>query len=359
MSNNNVQSNDEPKAYHDVMDATDAILDRWADGENLSAENEKEATDETPEEETIEETSSDTNEDEEQDYEEVEETDEDPDTNDEAQDQDEPEADEEEDETEVLLSDDTLVEISVDGEVQQASLADLKRLHGQEASLTRKSQEVAAKRKEAEEATGKAHLSYQKLLERAEARMKPYQEVDMLVASRQMSTEDFAAFRRESQEAEKDLKFLKEEANAFYQDAQAQQQKQVQEAATECIKVLKNDLPDWGDELYNSIRTYAVSQGLPQEQVDQYVDPQVIKILNKARLYDQTKATAQTKKAKAKVIKVKNTARRVLKTTKAPKTDADRNVQRQRKAQDKLRNNPSRTGDLDDIADALLSRWER
>ena len=356
----NVQSNDEPKAYHDVMDATDAILDRWADGENLSAENDKEATDVTPEEETIEETSSDTNEDEEQDLSEEVEAEEDPDTSEyDTEEEDEPKENEEDDETEVLLSDDTLVEIQVDGEVQQASLADLKRLHGQEASLTRKSQEVAAQRKEAQEAAGKAHLSYQKLLERAEARMKPYAEVDMLVASRQMSTEDFAAFRREAQEAEKDLKFLKEEANAFYQDAQAQQQKQVQQAATECIKVLKNDLPDWGDELYNSIRTYAVSQGLPQEQVDQYVDPQVIKILNKARLYDQTKATAQTKKAKAKVIKAKNTTRRVLKTTKAPKTDADRNAQRQRKAQDKLRRNPSRTGDLDDIADALLSRWER
>ena len=153
MSNNNVQSNDDPKAYHDIMDATDAILDRWADGEDLSAENEKEATDEAPEEETIEDTSSDTTEDEDQDYEEViEETEEDPDTSeDDTEEEDEPEEAEEDDETEVELSDDTLVEIQVDGEVQQASLADLKRLHGQEASLTRKSQEVAAKRKEAEE----------------------------------------------------------------------------------------------------------------------------------------------------------------------------------------------------------------
>ena len=353
----NVQDNQatQPTVYEDISDAADAILDRWADGEDLSANDEElEATDEPSNEETEEDTS-DTQDDEEQDYEEVEETDEDPDTNDEAQDQDEPEAEEEEDETEVLLSDDTLVEISVDGEVQQASLKDLKRLHGQEASLTRKSQEVAARRKEAEEALGKAHLSYQKLLERAEARMKPYQEVDMLVASRQMSTEDFAAFRREAQEAEKDLKFLKEEADAFYKDAQAQQQQKVQQAATECIKVLSEKLPDWGDELYNSIRSYAVSQGLPQEQVDQYVDPQVIMILNKARLYDQTKATAQTKKAKAKVIKLKQSKGRVLKAKKAPPTRTDDQRARQQKARERLRSST----DLDDVADALLSRWEQ
>ena len=355
----NVQDNaTQPRALDDMFDASEAILDRWSDGEDLSEENEElEATDDSLVGETDEETS-DTYDDDE-DLEEVEEdTEEDPDTDD-AEDEDEPETDQEDDETEVELSDDTLVEIQVDGEAKQASLKDLKRLYGQEASLTRKSQETAAKRKEAEEALAKADISYQKLLERAEARMKPYAEVDMLVASRQMSTEDFAALRREAQEAEKDLKFLREEADAFYKDAQAQQQKQVQEQAQNCVKVLSEQLPDWGDELYNNIRSYAVSQGLPQEQVDQYVDPTVIMILNKARLYDQTKATAETKKAKAKVIKTKEGTRKVLKTKKAPKSDADIRVQRQRDAQKRLRSNASRAGDLEDIADALMSRWER
>ena len=211
----NVQDNaTQPRALDDMFDASEAILDRWTDGENLSEENEElEATDDSIVGETDEETS-DTYDDDE-DLEEVEDTEEDPDTDD-TEDEDEPETDQEDDETEVELSDDTLVEIQVDGEAKQASLKDLKRLYGQEASLTRKSQETAAKRKEAEEALAKADISYRKLLERAEARMKPYAEVDMLVASRQMSTEDFAALRREAQEAEKDLKFLQEEANAFY-----------------------------------------------------------------------------------------------------------------------------------------------
>ena len=346
------------QAYDDLFDASNAILDRWSDGENLSEENEElEATDDSIVGETDEETS-DTYDDDE-DLEEVEDTEEDPDTDDDAEEEDEPETAEEDDETEVELSDDALVEIQVDGEVKQASLRDLKRLYGQEASLTRKSQETAAKRKEAEDALSKADISYRKLLERAEARMKPYAEVDMLVASRQMSTEDFAALRREAAEAEKDLKFLKEEADAFYKDVQAQQQKKVQEQAQNCVKVLSEQLPDWGNELYNDIRTYAVSQGLPQEQVDQYVDPAVIMILNKARLYDQTKASANIKKAKAKVIKTKNSPGKVLKTKKAPANGTDLKIHRQRKAAKKLRSNASRTGDLEDIADALLARWEQ
>ena len=355
---NNVQAEaTQSRGLDDMFDASEAILDRWSDGENLSEENEElEATDDSLVDETDEEMSDTLDDDE--DLEEVEGTEEDPESDD-LEDADQTETDEEDDETEVELSDDTLVEIQVDGKAKQASLKDLKRLYGQEASLTRKSQETAAKRKEAEDALAKADISYRKLLERAEARMKPYAEVDMLVASRQMSTEDFAALRREAQEAEKDLKFLREEADAFYRDAQAQQQKQVQEAAQNCVKVLSEQLPDWGDELYNNIRSYAVSQGLPQEQVDQYVDPTVIMILNKARLYDQTKATAETKKAKAKVIKTKEGTRKVLKTKKAPRSDADLKVQRQKSAQDRLRSNTSRAGDLEDIADALMSRWER
>lgn len=231
----NVQDNATQKeAFHDIMDASEAILDRWKDGEDPSEGEQLEATDETPEEETIEETS-DTNENEE-DLEEVEEDDEDPDTGEEAEEEDEPEEDEDDDETSVELSEDALVEVQVDGETQQVSLKSLKRLHGQEASLTRKSQDVAAKRKEADEALSKADISYRKLLERAESRMKPYQEVDMLVASRQMSSEDFAAFRKESKAAEDDLKFLKEEADAFYREATDNRQKQLQQAATDCVR---------------------------------------------------------------------------------------------------------------------------
>ena len=349
----NVQSNATQQAvYEDISDAADAILNRWSDGKNLSGDEELEATDEDLEE-TSEDTS-DTFEDEEETEEDEEDTDEDPDT-DEDTEEDELEADEEDDETEVELSDDALVEIQIDGDVKQASLKDLKRLYGQEASLTRKSQEVAAKRKEAEDALSKAHVSYQTLLERAEARFKPYSELDMILASRQMSTEDFAALRKEAQEAEADLKFLKEESDAFYKHAQDQHQKQIQEQAKECIKVLETELPDWGNELYNDIRTYAVSQGLPQGQVDQYTDPVVLMLLNKARLYDQTKASAQSKKEKARVIKSKDSTRRVLKSKKAPANDVDLKKAKAKKARENLRNSQ----DQDDITSALLARWER
>jgi len=347
-----VQAHEEPQPRSlDSDDAADAILSRWQDAKTLSEEDE-EATDE-PREEDEDETSEDQSEIQDDETEQTEDEDE---TDPDEEESEEPETDEE-DEVELSVDDATEVEIIVDGETQRVSIAALKRLHGQEASLTRKSQDLAATRKQADAALQKADISYQKLLERAEARAKPYTEVDMLVASRQMDADDFAKLRAEAKDAEADLKFLREEADAFYRGAQDQQKVLHQQAASECVKVLQAQMPEWSNDVYNDIRAYAVSQGLPQEQVDQYVDPQVILLLNKARLYDQTKATAETKKAKSKVIRAKdgNKNKKILRSTKSPVRE-DSKSRRVKKAQDVLR---TKNGDADDIAEALLARWEQ
>ena len=333
----------------DVDDAAEAILNRWSDDENLS-EGEAEQADN----DSVDETKQDQSEQKLEDNrtEDGEEADTDPVDEDQEDNEEENQDDTVE---EVTLSEDTLLEIQVDGENKQVSIKDLKRLAGQEASLTRKSQETAAKRKEADEALNKADMRYRALLEKAEARLKPFSEVDMLVASRDMPPEEFAKMRAEANQAEQDLKFLTQEADQFYKEAGEYMQKQQQEAAQNCIQVLSEKMPDWGDELYNDIRKYAVSQGLPQEQVDQYVDPQVIMIINKARLYDQTKASAQEKKAKAKVIKTKDN-KKVMRSNKSPDRQSDAN-RRKKEAIKRLHDNP--THDLDTVADAFLAQWEQ
>ena len=359
----NVQeANLEPQSL-DLDEAADAILDRWSDGEILSDEEDQEATpedvDETPDDDGDFEEDEDVSEDDD-DTEADPDQDEDTDEDDDDGDEDDAEEEEAEEEAEAEgVTDETLIEISIDGETKQASVKDLKRLYGQEASLTRKSQEVATKRKEAEEALVNADNTYRTLMERAEARFKPYSELDMLVASRNLSNEDFTQLRQDAKAAEDDLKFLTEEANSFYQNAQGNAQAQLQAQAKECSRVLEQDIEGWGNDLYNDIRSYAVKQGLPQDQVDKYVDPGVIKILNKARMYDELKATAGTKKAKAATSTGLKSKKKVLRSKKAPVTQDEGNRARIKKSQSKLISNGSRAGDLDDIADALLARWER
>lgn len=359
----NVQeANLEPQSL-DLDDAAEAILDRWSDAETPSDEEDQEAAPETVDETPDDDGDFEEDEDVSEDDDDTEaDPDEDEDTDEDDDDGDEDDADEEEAEEKAeaeSVTDETLIDIMIDGEAKQASVKDLKRLYGQEASLTRKSQEVATKRKEAEEALVNADNTYRTLMERAEARFKPYSELDMLVASRNLSTEDFTQLRQDAKAAEDDLKFLREEANSFYQTAQSNAQTQLQAQAKECSRVLEQDIEGWGNDLYNEIRSYSVKQGLPQDQVDKYVDPSVIKILNKARMYDELKATAGTKKAKAVTSTGPKSKKKVLRSKKAPVTQDEGNRARIKKSQSKLISNGSRAGDLDDIADALLARWEQ
>lgn len=342
MSQDNVQDAfDSGTTALDVDGAADAILDNWKDAEEdqPSIEGNLEATDESTEETEVEE-SDEIEEDGE--TEEQDESEEDPV-------QEESEETEEEVE-EVNLSDDTIVELTVDGETKQASLKELKRLYGQEASLTRKSQETANQRKEATEALQRADASLQAMLTRAQDRYKPYEEVDMLVASRQMNPDDFAALRAEAKAAESDLKFLQEEANGFYGELQQKQAVQQQESAKHCIEVLKEQLPEWNTDLYNDIRQHAINSGLPAEAVNTYTDPNVIMLLHKAMMFDKSKQVAKTKKAKAPT--------KILRSKKAPPSKTDIKVSKQKAARDRLVSNPPKGNDLDSIADYLVSNWD-
>ena len=343
----------EPRAL-DLNDAADAILNRWEDAEKPSEDEEVEATTEDVEETDVEEVE--TEEAEELADEEEDETDPDEETEDE-EDDDEDEEDDDTTEEVTIASDDTIVEVKVNGETEQVSVKDLKRLAGQEASLTRKSQDLADQRKIAEEDFAKTTASYQKLLDRAKERLKPYSDMDMLIAQSQMDVETFAQLRQDAKQAEEDVKFLEEESNALLQDMQAKRQSAVQAAAKDCIRVLEEQMPDWGNDTYNDIRTYAVKQGLPQHEVDQYTDPNVIMLINKARLYDETKAAAQSKKAKAKVTK-KTKKTKVLSSKKSPPTKTQIKKAAADKARQKLRNNPKYGGGMDDVTEALMARWE-
>lgn len=327
----------------------DAILARWADAPEEPSTDEPEATEDTQEDETQgelplneEEDDTDLEEEEQDEASEEDETDE----NDE---QDETE-DEQDGDSDIDISDETEVEVIVSGEVHKSTIGKLKRLAGQEASLTQKSQELARQRKEADDVTARSNVVLQKLLSDAEERAKPFADIDMLVASKTMDATDFAQLRKEAQEAESNLRFLKEEADGFYKDLQQQQQNAQQEAARESVKVLQDAIPEWSNALYNDIRSYAIAQGLPEAQVNTITDPTVIQLLNKARLYEQGKRVATVKKKAA-------TKKKVLRSKKAPANSQARQKAKQEKALQSLAKQPHT--DFEEMADVILQRWEQ
>ena len=75
----------------------------------------------------------------------------------------------------------------------------------------------------------------------------------------------------------------------------------------------------------------------------------VIQLINKARLYDQGKRVATVKKKAA-------TTKKVLRSKKAPASESAKRKASQSKQRQALR--AGNGNDLDDIANAILNRWE-
>ena len=337
----------------DAQGAADALLAKWTDDDEsqLSEDDSLEAKDQvvlTNSEET--ENSDDLYDEEETDDPEEDDVDQSDEDDTELDDDIEEEVAEEEALEVLEVDDDHEVEIKVNGEVKTASIASLKRLYGQEASITKKSQELATQRRYAEEAVGKSTAVLQRLLNQANEAYKPYAEIDMLVASKTMTDEEFQALRKDASSAASNLKFLQEEADQFYAEMREQQATAMQEQAKNAVKVLEAQIEGWSNDLYNDIRSYAVEQGMNEDVVNNIVDPVAIQFINKARMFDQGKKVATVKKKQA-------VTRKTLKSKKAPASENQ--VRKRNLAKQKQALRQSRSQDVTDAANVILSRWEK
>jgi hypothetical protein len=331
-----------------IDDAADAFLNRWADAEVPSEKKEEEASaevedDTTESDETEDATDTDATE---QDAEEQPEDETDTESDESTDDtQEDPEDDESNKgkPTPKALGDDDEVEITIDKEKRKVPVKELKRLYGQEAALTKKSQQVATQRKEVE-AQGVKHAAVlDQLFQRAQAKWEPYSKVDMLLASKELDTEDFAALRAEAQAAYDEFQFVSQEADQFMANAQARHKEGIKQKAQDAVKVLKELIPNWSNELYDKLRTYAVDNGFDPEITAQITDPSAIQMLYKARLYDEGKKIKLKPKAKVptKVIKSSTT------------TALDVTPQKSKAAMLKLQ----QSGSVDDAVEAMMARW--
>lgn len=347
-----VQENSSSQLELGLLSETDAenvFLDRWTEEDSPAEISEKpevkpESEETTEEVETEDETTEDTEETEEDSTDPDEDTEEDTD-DDAEEDSEEGDEDEEKSEAKKTLDDDAEVEIKVDNEVKKVSVKELKRLWGQEAALTRKSQEVAAKRKEMDVTEQKLAVSLEKLYNKAKDKWEPYSKIDMLVASKQLDADQFTALRSEAQAAYEEFRFVSEEADTFVKQTEAQRQDQLKVQAQEAVKVLKEVIPNWNSGLYDNIRDYAITLGMDSEVINNLVDPVAIQIIHKARLFDESKKVATKKKVLTPKKIVKSTVSASAKEFK-PDNKA------------KLIEKVRFSGDPDDAADLFMSRWQ-
>jgi hypothetical protein len=268
-------------------------------------------------------------------------------------DEDSEEGEDKDEEAQNVIEDDSdaYVKVKVDGEDRTVSVKDLKRLYGQEASLTRKSQEVSKKRKETEEHGATYVAGLTGLLQKAQAKANPYKQIDFLSAAQQLKPEELNALRQEALTAFEEEKYLAEELNTFMGNLKTQRQSQLVEKGREAVKELKRDIPGWNEKLYNDVRHFAISSGLEVDVVDNLVDASAIKIIYKAMLHDKGKSGVVTKKKGKMPKKVIKTSKSSGSTTK----DLIGNKTAASKALKKL----EQTGSTDDAAAAFLARWQQ
>lgn len=324
-----------------IEDATNAFLERWKDPNEASKDGKGAKAD------TVKKTAAEADNSEGTPPEDEEFTEQDPDESDTNEEDGEEETSEEKPVAKKAASDDDEVTFTVDGVEHKASVKELKRLAGQEAALTRKSQEVAYKTKELDETRALHITALNNLVTRAQERYKPFAEIDFILAAKEMSSEDFAAVRAEAAAAYTDLQFLSEELDGAVAQAQHIANEDFQQRAAEAIQVLsdpKTGIPGWDQKLYNDLRSYAKGIGMAPQVVDTLTDPSAFKLIHKAWSFDNIKKVATAKKA--------TTPKKVMSSSKLSDSSS-KNTPNAKSALARLRE----TGSRESAAEAFMSRW--
>lgn len=203
-----------------------------------------------------------------------------------------------------VAEDDAEVVLTVDGEERRVSVKDLKRLYGQEASLTRKSQEVAAAKKEADEHRDRHATALSTMLDKAREAYEPYSNIDWELARNELDKDEFSALRKDAKAKFDTYKYLATELDQTMKVQKEQQHKENVERAKKAVEAFKDPeskhhIPNWSPDTWNQIRSFGIDAGLEPELVDALTDPAAIKLIHDAMQFRTAKKVATKKVAKA------------------------------------------------------------
>lgn len=190
----------------------------------------------------------------------------------------------------------------------------------------------------------------QKALERAEAKFKPYGELDFFVMAKRLDEDSLAQLRKDAKEAYDEVAFLREEMDAATRTAGEVRAEVDRDAAQTAIRTLTAEFPaqlgeEWGEKVYGEILEFAEAKGLKGAR--SLVDPAAIKLLRMAQLYERGKVAA-----KEKVKKVAEQPRKPLRSGTSTAATQRGTDGRFESAITRLR----QTGSAEDAEDAFLAR---
>lgn len=236
---------------------------------------------------------------------------------------------------------DAEAEIEVEG--TKVPVSELTRLYKEREQIA----ETAKAAREAQrlvEAQG-LHLAklYEDRLIKAQQAVQKYANVDLFQAYRELDADEFETLKAAKEAAEAEYATVTAEAQGFMQSVAQTKQAYLREQAKQSLGIIRQAIPDWNDQVYNQVRTYAVSQGMDVGTVNDIVDAPAIIMMHKAMLYDAAKTNSE------KVVK------KVVKAPKKVVKKAEDRTDSESAKSKRLMAAARASGDIDDVTAAFMA----
>jgi len=224
---------------------------------------------------------------------------------------------EESDEEEGEESD--LYAVKVDGEEVEVTFDELLKGYSRQSDYTKKTQELSQGRKEIEEAKStydsalaqmhqeRQHYVTQlnQILQNSSNNLQEYDKIDWNTLKEDDPIE-YVKLREDYRDGKEKMQALDQQRQMAMQQQQAEAQKAQQEVIQGERARMVEAIPEWGDpekqkELATDVKTYALSQGFSEEELNSLVDHRSVLVLMKAAKYDALEnADVKSKKLKNK-----------------------------------------------------------
>ena len=254
----------------------------------------------------------------------------------------------------------TFIKVKNGDQDLEVSVKDLARLYGQEASLTRKSQEVAEARRVADEGVAKNVAALNVLHEKAKLKAEPYKNIDWLAISKNpaISAADATALQAEAKAAFEDVAFFDNQLGTLMTTISEKQKADTVAQAKVCISALSTEgtaekpnplfIKGWSDKVYDDLRSFAVEMGADSNAINSLTDPVAFKLMHMAM---------QFKKGSSKVltVKTKKSPTKIVKTSTPTPASSNSTVT----ARNKAITNLKRTGSDEDAEAAFLASFTK
>lgn len=257
------------------------------------------------------------------------------------------------DEAALEPKDEATVTLKVNGEEVTATVGDLKRLYGQEAALTQRSQEVAQSRKDVDLQREQFAHGLEFMASTAQQRWNTFAGLDFRALSREMEPAEFDALVKDALEARQHAAFFGQSFDQFRTQRSAEVQKLTAElrekADREHVDMASpHYIPDYTPELRKDLVSFAVRHGVDEAVAEADASPSSLKLLWMAQQYESLKAKAEQRRQAA--------PKKAARQTPSKRVPANRNRDTSNRKSSAALDQHRKLGTVDSAAAAFLDR---